>query len=58
MHVIDEMRARLDFGQPARRIHRCLLQQGVRFGWWQRADCLEGMAVVLKELSHERALEF
>jgi hypothetical protein len=34
------------------------LQQRVRFGWRQHADGFEGMAAVLKELSHERALEF
>src|SRR5262245_12488526 len=58
MHVFDVMGARLDFGQPARRVDRCLLQQLVRFGWRQRAHGVQGMAAVLKELSHERALEF
>ena len=58
MHVFDEMRARLDFGQPARRVDRCLLQQRVHFRWWQGANSVQGMAAVLKELSHERPLEF
>jgi hypothetical protein len=51
------MRARLDFGQPARRVDGCLFQQRVRFGWRQRADRFQGMAAVLKELSHERPLK-
>src|SRR4029079_12254504 len=58
VHVVDEMRPRLDLGQPARRVDRCLLEQSVRFGWGQRAHRVERMAAVLKELSHEGALEF
>jgi len=58
MHVFDEMRPRLDLGQPARCVDRGLLEQRVRFGWWQHADRIERMAAVLKELSHEGPLEF
>jgi hypothetical protein len=58
MHVFDEVSPRLDLRQPARGVDRCLLEQRLRFGWWQHADCFERMAAVLEELSHEGPLEF